>query len=219
MAARARGCLDGGRARCAAPCGAPLSLTALALAAHADREGRPRGDGAPGPVFHVRGLCVAHVHTTVIPSVVAALGGAAGAVVATDTLLQRPAMQQQQRCSVSCLLVLYGLPRLLCGSILAHELMHAHLRMRHVVGLPLQVEEGLCQLMAQLFLDSQDYWARSRGAWQPRLLSCLSWSIRTDTSEVYGEGFRVALDLFQKRGLRALVEHVVAHGTWPEWEA
>lgn len=28
------------------------------------------------------------------------------------------------------------------GCILAHELMHAHLRMRNVTGLPLEVEEG-----------------------------------------------------------------------------
>jgi hypothetical protein len=45
----------------------------------------------------------------------------------------------QQHCSVSALLVMYGLPRLLLGSIVAHELMHAYLRMRHVTGLPLQV--------------------------------------------------------------------------------
>jgi hypothetical protein len=48
----------------------------------------------------------------------------------------------QQHCSVSALLVMYGLPRLLLGSIVAHELMHAYLRMRHVTGLPLQVGKG-----------------------------------------------------------------------------
>jgi hypothetical protein len=49
-------------------------------------------------------------------------------------------MQQQQTCTVSVLLVMYGLPRLLIGSIVAHELMHAYLRMRNVAGLPLQVQ-------------------------------------------------------------------------------
>lgn len=44
-----------------------------------------------------------------------------------------------ERCSVTCILVLYGLPRLLMGSILAHELLHAYLRMRHVTGLDDQV--------------------------------------------------------------------------------
>lgn len=83
-----------------------------------------------------------------------------------------------------------------------------------------QVEEGCCQLLAQLWLDSQDHWARAQpGGFQPRLLSCLSNMVRTDTSEIYGDGFRIALEKFQQRGLRALVEHVVAHGAWPQWEA
>lgn len=74
-----------------------------------------------------------------IPSVVRALGGQV-AVSSINTLLQRP----QQHCTVSSLLVMYGLPRLLIGSIIAHELMHAYLRMRHVAGLPLQVCACAC---------------------------------------------------------------------------
>ncbi|XP_050886773.1 protein DA1 isoform X2 [Lathyrus oleraceus] len=42
------------------------------------------------------------------------------------------------RCDVTAILILYGLPRLLTGSILAHEMMHAWLRLTgfgsHVVG-------------------------------------------------------------------------------------
>lgn len=58
-------------------------------------------------------------------------------------------------CHVKVLLLLYGLPRLLSGSIMAHELMHAWLRMEGCMGLSLKVEEGLCQLMACLWLDRQ----------------------------------------------------------------
>ncbi len=57
-----------------------------------------------------------------------------------------------------CLQVLYGLPRLLTGSILAHECMHAWLRMSGCSShqhLPEQVEEGLSQLMAYLWLEGQ----------------------------------------------------------------
>lgn len=82
------------------------------------------------------------------------------------------------------------------------------------------MEEGLCQLMAMLWLDSQDHWANERSsasAWQTRLHSFLGHQIRTDTSPVYGDGFRRALEAFQQRGLRALVEHVIAHGDWPAW--
>ena len=56
---------------------------------------------------------------------------------------------------VTAILVQSGLPRLLTGSIIAHEVMHAWLRYRHVRELSLDVEEGLCQLMASLWLDSQ----------------------------------------------------------------
>ena len=49
----------------------------------------------------------------------------------------------------------YGLPQLLTGSIIAHEVMHAWLRYQHVQQLSLDVEEGLCQLMACLWLESQ----------------------------------------------------------------
>ena len=51
---------------------------------------------------------------------------------------------------------MFGLPRLLTGCIIAHELMHAWLRMRNIASLDPQVEEGLCQLMAMLWLDRQN---------------------------------------------------------------
>ena len=57
---------------------------------------------------------------------------------------------------VTAILVLYGLPWLLTGTILAHECMHAWLRLRGITRLPLQTEEGLCQLMGLLWLESQD---------------------------------------------------------------
>lgn len=77
-----------------------------------------------------------------IPSVVRAWGGQA-AVNSICTALAPLMHQQQQHCTVSVLLVMYGLPRLLIGSIVAHELMHAYLRMRNVAGLPLQVRAGV----------------------------------------------------------------------------
>ena len=56
---------------------------------------------------------------------------------------------------VTAILVLYGLPWLLTGSILAHETMHAWLRLSGVSHLPADVEEGLAQLMALLWLEHQ----------------------------------------------------------------
>lgn len=59
------------------------------------------------------------------------------------------------RCQVTAILVLYGLPHLLTGSILAHECMHAWLRLSGFPHLSPEVEEGLCQLMALLWLEAQ----------------------------------------------------------------
>lgn len=97
-----------------------------------------------------------------------------------------------------------------------------------------QVEEGLCQLVALLWLDSQDGWAKAADArvaarvapaaaggqppqQQQRLASYLGYQIRTDTSDAYGEGFRIAHEAFQQRGLAALVEDVCAARAWPSW--
>lgn len=64
---------------------------------------------------------------------------------------------------VTAILVQFGLPRFLTGSIIAHEVMHAWLRYQHVRQLSLDVEEGLCQLMASLWLETQQASANKVG--------------------------------------------------------
>lgn len=113
--------------------------------------------------------------------------------------------------------VLYGLPRLLTGSILAHETCHAYLRMCGYASqraLAPQVEEGLCQLMAMLWLEAQQ--ASLKGPYEERLQSYLAHEIRTDRSEVYGDGFRLAFEAFQAHGLPAVLAHVKATGVLPD---
>ncbi|KAL0461511.1 UNVERIFIED_CONTAM: protein DA1-related 1 [Sesamum latifolium] len=60
-----------------------------------------------------------------------------------------------RKCEVTAILVLYGLPRLLTGSILAHEMMHAWLRLKGYPTLSPNVEEGICQVLAHMWLDSE----------------------------------------------------------------
>ncbi|KAG8642565.1 protein DA1-related 1 isoform X2 [Manihot esculenta] len=62
-----------------------------------------------------------------------------------------------RRCEVTAILILYGLPRLLTGSILAHEMMHAWLRLKGYPNLRPEVEEGICQVLAHMWLDSEIY--------------------------------------------------------------
>ncbi|XP_042029706.1 protein DA1-related 2-like isoform X1 [Salvia splendens] len=60
-----------------------------------------------------------------------------------------------RRCEVTAILVLYGLPRLLTGAILAHELMHGWLRLNEFRNLRPEVEEGICQVMSHMWLESE----------------------------------------------------------------
>ncbi|KAG2244898.1 hypothetical protein Bca52824_093273 [Brassica carinata] len=62
-----------------------------------------------------------------------------------------------RRCEVTAILILYGLPRLLTGSILAHEMMHAWLRLNGYPNLRPEVEEGICQVLAHMWLESETY--------------------------------------------------------------
>jgi hypothetical protein len=57
---------------------------------------------------------------------------------------------------VSAVLVLYGLPRDLTASILAHEAMHVWLKLNKgfPFRMPPKLEEGLCQVIAYMYLDS-----------------------------------------------------------------
>ncbi|KXZ56176.1 hypothetical protein GPECTOR_1g151 [Gonium pectorale] len=186
---------------------------------HATAEGRDDSEGAP--VFHVRGLCVAQVYSH-IPAILRGLGGGLRSVAtavsptASPTAFCSPASStgpQRAHCHVSTLLLLYGLPRLLSGSIMAHELMHAWLRMAGLVGLPLRAEEGLCQLMACLWLDRQHELLQGEPEEQ-RLASFFSYQIRTDTSEVYGDGFREAMEAFQSHGLTAMIQNLKMYGSY-----
>ncbi|KAL9993597.1 putative protein DA1 [Helianthus debilis subsp. tardiflorus] len=60
-----------------------------------------------------------------------------------------------QRCEVTAILVLYGLPRLLTGAILAHELMHGWLRLKGYRNLNPEIEEGICQVLSYMWLESE----------------------------------------------------------------
>ncbi|KAG2724704.1 hypothetical protein I3760_01G029600 [Carya illinoinensis] len=60
-----------------------------------------------------------------------------------------------RRCEVTAILVLYGLPRLLTGQILAHEMMHAWLKLNGYRNLSPEVEEGICQVLAYMWLESE----------------------------------------------------------------
>ncbi|XP_009797651.1 protein DA1-related 2-like isoform X1 [Nicotiana sylvestris] len=140
-----------------------------------------------------------------------------------------------RKCEVTAILVLFGLPRLLTGAILAHELMHAWLRLKGFRNLSLEVEEGICQMLSYMWLESEVMpVSRDMPSTSTASSSSLSSSkkgvksgvenklgeffmhqIAHDTSPAYGGGFRAANEAVNKYGLRRTLDHIYLTGNFP----
>ncbi|KAJ3674377.1 hypothetical protein LUZ60_004993 [Juncus effusus] len=147
-----------------------------------------------------------------------------------------------RRCEVTAILILFGLPRLLTGSILAHEMMHAWLRLKGFRSLSPEVEEGVCQVLAHLWLESEnpsvltaDIPSTSSSAtsssatsapatsskkgpkseFEKKLGEFFKHQIETDSSSAYGDGFRLGIKAVNKYGLRTTLDHIKLAGSFP----
>ncbi|WCJ35308.1 DA1 [Euphorbia peplus] len=132
-----------------------------------------------------------------------------------------------RRCEVTAILILFGLPRLLTGSILAHEMMHAWMRLRGFQHLSQDVEEGICQVLAHMWLETQLNSVASSSAsrsskqdtsspFERKLGDFFKHQIESDTSPVYGDGFRMGQRAVQKYGLQRTLEHIRMTGRFPQ---
>jgi len=125
---------------------------------------------------------------------------------------------------VSAILCLAGLPSDLTGSILAHEATHAWLRLHpdfvSDIPIPPFVEEGLCQLVAYLFL-SEGLSTPSKvsidgGPSEEKLRQFFRFSIESDECPVYGLGFRKASEAYAEIGIEPLISHVLRYRDFPQ---
>ncbi|KAL0377812.1 UNVERIFIED_CONTAM: protein DA1-related 1 [Sesamum radiatum] len=147
-----------------------------------------------------------------------------------------------RHCEVTAILILYGLPRLLTGSILAHEMMHAWLRLKGYPSLSPEVEEGICQVLAHMWLDSEIVAGSGsnvastssssssssstpsssgsskkgkRSEFEKKLGDFFKHQIESDTSAAYGGGFREGNKAVLKYGLKRTLDHIRLTGTFP----
>ncbi|KAJ6852224.1 protein DA1-related 1-like [Iris pallida] len=142
-----------------------------------------------------------------------------------------------RRCEVTAILILYGLPRLLTGSILAHEMMHAWLRLKGYRTLSQEVEEGICQVLAHMWLDSEIISGSgsnvassssssssssstaskkgTRSQFERKLGDFFKHQIESDTSAAYGDGFRAGNHAVLQYGLRRTLDHIKLTGMFP----
>jgi hypothetical protein len=128
--------------------------------------------------------------------------------------------------SVTAILCLSGLPRDLAASVLAHEATHAwiklHPRFDIEKPIPTQVEEGVAQLIALLFLnegldkgtppDSSDL----SGPSDEKLRQYFKFSIETEEHDIYGTGYRRAAKAYSHIGIEALMSHIILYQDFPE---
>ncbi|XP_075514952.1 protein DA1-related 1-like isoform X2 [Primulina tabacum] len=146
-----------------------------------------------------------------------------------------------RRCEVTAILVLFGLPRLLTGSILAHEMMHAWLRLKGYPSLSPDVEEGICQVLAHMWLDSEIIPGSSndeastsfsssevstalppgsskkgkRSLFEKKLGEFFKHQIESNPSVAYGDGFRQGNKAVLELGLKSTLDHIRLTGSFP----
>ncbi|XP_016163178.1 protein DA1 isoform X1 [Arachis ipaensis] len=182
------------------------------------REGEKHGH------YHMpetRGLCLSEEQTISSISRRPRLGAGNRAVD-----MRTQSYKLTRRCDVTAILILFGLPRLLTGSILAHEMMHAWLRLKGYRTLSQNVEEGICQVMAYMWLHSELTSASAssssstsrkgkRPPFEMKLGEFFKHQIESDISPVYGDGFRAGHQAVQKYGLQKTLNHIWMTGTFP----
>ncbi|XP_059313736.1 protein DA1-like isoform X6 [Lycium ferocissimum] len=124
---------------------------------------------------------------------------------------------------VRAVLLLYGFPKLAIGSTLAHELMHAWMRVKGYRRLSLNIAEGLSQVMAHKWLEWQsftgdDYMKSTseKAQFLRNLKEFMKDGIEKRYSEAYGHGFREAKWAVERYGLRYTLEHIARTGKLPE---
>ena len=120
---------------------------------------------------------------------------------------------------VNAVLVLFGLPRDLTASILAHEAMHVYFKLsRHFpADLSPFAEEGMCQYIAAKYLKWRELQSLSTTVHVPSkeertrddsLRKYFQYSIHADASHVYGDGFRAAEIAVNALGMSVVLEHI-----------
>ena len=98
----------------------------------------------------MHGLCISHER--IIHTVVRSAGARSG--FGLDVGREDISLKSSVRtCEITAILVIFGLPQLKTGAVIAHEAMHAYLRLSNAPPMDLVTEEGLCQLMAVLWLE------------------------------------------------------------------
>ncbi|KDO31283.1 hypothetical protein SPRG_03898 [Saprolegnia parasitica CBS 223.65] len=115
---------------------------------------------------------------------------------------------------VNAILILHGLPYDMTAHILAHEATHAYFKLHP--GFPShlspQVEEGVCQLLAYLYLEYMNV-TSAPGNFRATLRGCYVYHLLHDPSPAYGDGLRAALAAYNHHNSLQAVLDLVRNNT------
>ncbi|KAL3350262.1 hypothetical protein AABB24_022981 [Solanum stoloniferum] len=124
---------------------------------------------------------------------------------------------------VKAMLLLYGLPKLDLGATLAHEMMHAWMKIQGYEGLSLNIAEGICEVIAHKWLEWQSFTGdeniegtSENAQFLRNLKEFLKDGIEKSHSEAYGHGFREAKWAVERYGLICTLDHISHTGKLPE---
>ncbi|KAK8968184.1 Protein DA1 [Platanthera guangdongensis] len=129
---------------------------------------------------------------------------------------------------------IYLLCRITAGSHLAHEMMHAWLRLNGYKMLDPHVEEGICSVMSYMWLDfemtsgsgsnvasssspssSIPYRNSQRSKFEKKLAEYCIYYVKNRKLPIYGDGFREGYAAVLKYGLKNVLNHIKLKGRFP----
>ncbi|KAK8954805.1 Protein DA1-related 1 [Platanthera zijinensis] len=131
--------------------------------------------------------------------------------------------------------IIFFLPcRITAGSLLAHEMMHAWLRLNGYKMLDPHVEEGICCVMSYIWLElemksdsgsnvasssssssSIPYRKNQRSMFERKLAEYCKYSLKNGKLPIYGDGFREGYAAVLKYGLKNVLNHIKLKRRFP----
>jgi hypothetical protein len=136
-------------------------------------------------------------------------------------------IEEHPKIEVVGLLCLTALPRDLAASVLAHQSAHIWIKLhpKFTVGVPLppQVEEGVAQLIAMLFISeglgpSAPMPPSDVPSSEPsdeKLRKYFKFLIEREKSEIFGTGFQKAMKAYRDIGMEMLLTHILQYRDFP----
>jgi len=132
--------------------------------------------------------------------------------------------------TIEKVLILQGLPLLLTSVVLVHELGHC-LACKEGYKLPKKEEEGLCELLAYIWLSKLHYWSKNKidiesdnvfsliGRFSEQEIDFHRRRIQENKNEIYGQGFSSALvAVHEGWTFRSALKYCSEHRRYPNFE-